>query len=122
MFSFFQGKMLAEFQSTYHAIDLIDKKNVWQKYIYQSKELEDIDTVLDCSFLCKNVERKNNCDLFAFENQICYLGKSSFADGSVELDLINITIYLTEGKEILESSPFLFCMYLPWVFYLAPQS
>ena len=90
--------MLAEFQSTYHAIDLIDNKSVWQKYIYQSKELEDIDTVLDCSFLCKNVERKNNCDLFAFEDQICYLGKSSFADGNVQLDLIDITIYLTEGN------------------------
>ena len=98
MFSFFQGKMLAEFQSTYHAIDLIDNKSVWQKYIYQSKELEDIDTVLDCSFLCKNVEKKNNCDLFAFEDQICYLGKSSFADGNVELDMIDITIHFTEGK------------------------
>ena len=90
--------MLADFQATYHAIDLIDNKSVWQKYIYQSKELEDIDTVLDCSFLCKNVERKNNCDLFAFEDQICYLGKSSFAEGTVELDLMDITIYLTEGN------------------------
>ena len=43
------------------------------------------------------MERKNNCDLFAFEDQTCYLGKSSFADGNVELDLIDITIYLTEG-------------------------
>ena len=114
MFSFFQGKMLAEFQSTYHSIDWIDNKNVWQKHIYRSKELEDIDTVLDCSFLCKNVERKNNCDLFAFEDQICYLGKSSFADGNVELDLIDITIYLTEGTYVCNILTYIFPLRQPY--------
>ena len=90
--------MLAEFQSTYNTINSIETQIVWQTHIYRTKELEDIDTVLDCSFLCKNVERNNNCALFVFVNQICYLGKSDHTDGNVEENLENITIYITEGN------------------------
>ena len=95
------GKMLAEFKSTYNAIDSIETKIVWQTHIYRTNQLQDIDTVLDCSFLCKNVEKSNNCELFAFVNKICYLGKSDHSEGNVEQNLENITIYISEGKQAI---------------------
>ena len=89
--------MLEQFQATYHAIDLIDDNSVWQTYIYRLVEMEDVHTVLDCSFLCKNVDRNHACDLFAFVDHICYIGKSGHSGGNVEENLNNVTIYMTEG-------------------------
>ena len=63
--------------------------------------MDDMYNVLDCSFLCKNVEKINACDLFAFEDQNCYFGKSGHTTGEVSEDLVDATIYITNCKFLL---------------------
>ena len=70
----FTAKVRNDFQSTYNSIEMSGTKTVWEKYIYDSKVIDDY---LECSFVCKNLEQENACDLFAFEGQTCYLGKSA---------------------------------------------
>ena len=60
--------------------------------------MEKFDTELDCSFLCKNVEKGNACELFAHENGTCHFGKASHTSGEVGTELIDATIYTTDGK------------------------
>ena len=52
---------------------------------------------LDCAFICKHGEKTNGCDLFFFENEICYMGKTS-QTGEVGVNPVNATIYMTQGK------------------------
>ena len=52
------------------------------------------DNEFDCSFLCKI----KKCDLFAYENDTCYFGKASHTSGVVETELVDATIYITNGK------------------------
>ena len=51
----------------------------------------------DCSVICKNVEKHDGCDLFLFEDQICYLGKSSYTTGDVD-GLKNATFWATSAS------------------------
>lgn len=96
---------------------MVDAKNIWEKHIYDFKEMGSIDNELDCSFLCKNVEKENSCNMFAFEKQNCYFGTSGHTEGLIETDLPDATIYITNGKfqivhnflyKIFISTPFLF--------------
>ena len=51
----------------------------------------------DCSVICKNVEKHDGCDLFLFEDQICYLGKSSYTTGDMD-GLKNATFWATSAS------------------------
>ena len=73
-------------------------KAVWEKYTYDSKEMGSKDNYLDCSFVCKNIEKENGCDLFALEGQICYVGKANHITGAIETEVSDATIYITDGK------------------------
>ena len=55
---------------------MVDTQVIWSNYIYDNKAMENMYNYLDCSFLCKNVEKGNACDLFTFEEHSCYFGKS----------------------------------------------
>ena len=48
----------------------------WQKFIYKTESLESPANEIDCSFICRNVEKNEPCDLFVFEVGDCYLGRS----------------------------------------------
>ena len=100
----FSAKLKADFEATYNTIELVDSTKIWTKYIYDSKTMDNMYNVLDCSFLCKNVEKVNACDLFAFEDQNCYFGKSGHTGGEISEDLVDATIYITNCK-------FLFCLW-----------
>ena len=95
----FLAKLMADFLSTYNTIGPVNSKSMWEKYIYDSKTMGNFDNYLDCSFLCKNVEKDNACDLFTIENGICYFGKASHTAGEVELELADATIYITNGEK-----------------------
>ena len=60
--------------------------------------MDNMYNALDCSFICKNVEKNNACDLFAFEDHNCYFGKSGHTTGEVSEDLVDATIYITNCK------------------------
>ena len=92
------AKLKADFDATYHTIKMVDTQVIWSNYIYDNKAMENMYNYLDCSFLCKNVEKGNACDLFTFEEHSCYLGKSRHSTGVIETDLLDATIYITTGK------------------------
>ena len=96
--TFFSAKLKADFEATYNTIELVDSTIVWAKYIYDSKTMDNMYNALDCSFICKNVEKNNACDLFAFEDHNCYFGKSGHTTGEVSEDLVDATIYITNCK------------------------
>ena len=98
---------MADFSSTYNTIRSVNSKIMWEKYIYDSKTMGNFDNHLDCSFLCKNVEKDNACDLFTIENGICYFGKASHTAGEVEFELADATIYITDGKIFAQIKEFL---------------
>ena len=77
---------------------MVDTQVIWSNYVYDNKPVESMYNYLDCSFLCKNVEKGNDCDLFAFEENSCYFGKSGHSLGVIETDLLDATIYITSGK------------------------
>ena len=76
---------------TYNVIKSVDTKKA---LLYKA---ENAANEVDCSFICKYGERTNGCDLFFFENEICYLGKSS-QTGEIGENPVNATIYMTQGK------------------------
>ena len=82
--------MQTEF-ATYHAIKSVDSKKA---LLYKA---ENAATDVDCAFICKYGEKTNGCDLFFFENEICYMGKTS-QTGEVGVNPVNATIYMTQGK------------------------
>jgi hypothetical protein len=77
--------------ATYHAIKSVDSKKA---LLYKA---ENAATDVDCAFICKYGEKTNGCDLFFFENEICYMGKTS-QTGEVGVNPVNATIYMTQGK------------------------
>ena len=82
--------MQTEF-ATYHAIKSVDSKKA---LLYKA---ENAATDVDCAFICKYGEKTNGCDLFFFENEICYMGKTS-QTGEVGVNPVDATIYMTQGK------------------------
>lgn len=90
------GKLLEQFQKLYHIITQINDVQIWQQYIYGSKTMDAEHDHVDCSFICTNVEAPN-CDLFAFNDQVCYLGKSTQSNGEM-IELNDATLYLTQSS------------------------
>ena len=90
LYSGISVKLQTEF-GTYHAIKSVDSKKA---LLYKA---ENAANEVDCSFICKYGEKTNGCDLFFFEDEICYLGKNS-QTGAIGENPVNATIYITEGK------------------------
>ena len=59
-------------EATYDEITFVSNNNEWQKHIYLTDELEKPADFLDCSFICRNVEKPNGCDLFLMEVKMIY--------------------------------------------------
>ena len=92
------GKLKEEFNNHYNGIPLVNDKSQWQKSIYKTKELRSNEGLLDCGFICKDVEKDSGCNLILLHSRICYFGKASHTEGTVELNLSDATVYVTEGK------------------------
>ena len=60
-------KMLQDLQNTYTKLTYVHDDSYWAKHIYLTKTLPEPADYLDCSFLCRNVEKPNGCDLFLME-------------------------------------------------------
>ena len=73
----------------------------WKRHIYKDKELKKGEGLLDCGFICKEVEKAVGCDLIVYHDSICYLGKSSHTSGSIGVELFNKTVYLTQGRLLI---------------------
>ena len=84
-------KLQTEFEN-FHAIKSVDSKKA---LLYKA---ENAANEVDCAFICKYGEKTSGCDLFFFEDEICYLGKSSQTSGSTGVNPVNATIYITQGK------------------------
>ena len=76
---------------TYHAIKSVNSKKA---LLYKA---ENAANEVDCAFICKYGEKANGCNLFFFEDEICYLGKSS-QTGEIGVNPVDATIYMTQGK------------------------
>ena len=64
---------MQDLEETYSNITLVQDETIWQEFIYKSSLLEEPADALDCSFICRNVEKSNYCDLFVME-----VGKKRF--------------------------------------------
>ena len=58
---------MQDLEETYSNITLVQDETIWQEFIYKSSLLEEPADALDCSFICRNVEKSNGCDLFVME-------------------------------------------------------
>ena len=59
--------MLQDLQNTYTKLTYVHDDSYWAKYIYLTKTLPEPANYLDCSFVCRNVEKPNGCELFLME-------------------------------------------------------
>ena len=55
------------FEQTFYELTYIEEESYWKKYFYDSKVLPFPGDYVDCSFLCKYVEKSNGCDVFKYE-------------------------------------------------------
>jgi hypothetical protein len=72
-------------------------KILWDKNIYFSRYIDGPAQALDCMNDCINVQ-PGVCQMFAFENGICYLGHSNITNGTNANILLNATIYSAISK------------------------
>ena len=68
----------------------------WKKHIYFSRMIDGPSKAIDCMNECLNVH--TTCQFFVFENGVCHLGKLSIANGIVDEDVDDVTIYAAIGK------------------------
>ena len=71
----------------------------WEKNIYFSRSISGPADTLDCLNECINVQ-VGVCQMFVFQNGICYLGRADKADGAVAEQLTNVTVYSVSSKLI----------------------
>ena len=58
-------KIQNDFENTYSKLTFVHDETYWQKYIYKIVELTEPTNHMDCSFICRNIEKPNGkCDLF----------------------------------------------------------
>ena len=69
----------------------------WEKNIYFSRNITGPSNSLDCLNECINVQ-VGVCQLFAFENGICYLGRADKTDGTVAEQLTNVIVFSVSSK------------------------
>ena len=66
-FLFISAKLIEDLHNTYFQLTYVYNQDYWQKFIYKTDSLESPANELDCSFVCRNVEKNEPCDLFIFE-------------------------------------------------------
>ena len=59
--------MANDWETTYTELNYIKDESHWRTHIFRKAELPQPADVLECSFLCKNVERQSGCDFFLME-------------------------------------------------------
>ncbi len=64
----------------------------WDKNVYYSRYIVRPTQHLDCMNECVNVQR-GVCQMFVFENGICYLARSDITNGTVSNKPSNATVY-----------------------------
>ena len=64
--------MTNDWETTYTELNYIKDESHWKTHIFRKADLSQPADVLECSFLCKNVERQNGCDLFLMEVSFRY--------------------------------------------------
>ena len=69
----------------------------WEKNIYFSRNITGPSNSLDCLNECLNVQ-VGICQMFAFQNGICYLGRADKTDGTVAEQLTNVIVYSVSSK------------------------
>ena len=55
------------FEQTFYELTYIEEESYWKKYFYDAKVLPFPGDYVDCSFLCKYVEKSKGCDVFKYE-------------------------------------------------------
>ena len=55
------------FDANYYELSYIEDESNWKTYFYAKKSLPHPGDFMDCSFICKSVERDNGCEMFYFE-------------------------------------------------------
>ena len=65
----FSEKLLQDLENTYSELTYIFDESYWGKHIYKTMTLPQPADFLDCSMMCRNVEKPNGCDLFLMEVQ-----------------------------------------------------
>ena len=69
----------------------------WDKNVYYSWYIDRPAQVLDCMNECVNVQR-GVCQMFVFENGICYLGRKDFSNGTVAEIYPSVTVNTVISK------------------------
>ena len=69
----------------------------WEKNIYFSRNITGPSDPLDCLNECINIQ-VGVCQVFAFENGICYLGRADITNGTVAEQLTDVTVYSLSSK------------------------
>ena len=64
---------MQDLENTYLELTFVHDESHWEKFIYKSSTLPVPADFLDCSFICRNVEKSNGCDLFVMEVKSCPL-------------------------------------------------
>ena len=67
MTNLISDKLIEDFENTYFPLTYVQDESQWKKFIFKTEPVEFPANELDCSFLCKNVQRWKPCDLFVFE-------------------------------------------------------
>ena len=63
----FAEKVIQMFEDSYYELSYVEDESYWKKYFYESKKLPFPGDYVDCSFLCKYVEKTRGCDVFKYE-------------------------------------------------------
>ena len=61
-------KIQNDTENTYSKLTFVRDESYWQKHIYKILELTEPTNHIDCSFICRNIEKSHGeCDLFLME-------------------------------------------------------
>ena len=76
-------KIQNDLENTYSKLTSVLDESYWQKHIYMIITLTEPTNHIDCSFICRNIEKSNGeCDLFLMEVMsiliLCHIGKNPF--------------------------------------------
>ena len=72
----FSEKLLENLEATYKRLTYVRDESYWAKHFYKAVDLPSPADRLDCSFMCRDVEKPNGCEFFIWDvssNQSCQL-------------------------------------------------
>ena len=67
MKTYFLERVNEVFDANYYELSYIEDESNWKTYFYAKKSIPHPGDFMDCSFICKSVERDNGCEIFYFE-------------------------------------------------------